>query len=52
MRLLMRANDALRERGVQQIWMRAGVAGSGPRMGAVYRRLGAQPWGELYKLES
>ncbi len=51
-RLLMRANDALRERGVQQIWMRAGVAGSGPLMGAVYRRLGARQWGELYKLES
>jgi len=50
-RLLMRANDALRERGVSQIWMRAGVVGSGPRMGAVYRRLGAQPWGELYRME-
>lgn len=51
-RLLMRANDALRERGVDQIWMRAGIAGSGPRMGAVYRRLGAQEYGQLYKLEA
>ena len=51
-RLLMRANDALRERGVHEIFMRAGVAGSGPRLGAVYRRLGAQPYGELYKMET
>jgi len=50
-RLLMRANDALKERGVQQIWMRAGVVGSGPTLGAVYRRLGAQQFGELYRLE-
>jgi GNAT superfamily N-acetyltransferase len=51
-RLLMKANDALRERGVQQIFMRAGVVASGPTLGAVYRRLGAQPFGELYKLEA
>jgi GNAT superfamily N-acetyltransferase len=49
-RLLMRANDALRERGVQQIIMRAGVVGSGPTLGAVYRRLGATEFGQLYKL--
>ena len=41
MRLLMRANDVLRERGVQHILDAGRVAGSGPRMGAVYRRLGA-----------
>jgi len=51
-RLLMRANDALKARGVQQIWMRAGVVGSGPTLGAVYRRLGAQQFGELYRLET
>ena len=49
-RLLMRANDALRERGVHEIIMRAGVVGSGPGLGAVYRRLGAEPFGQLYKL--
>jgi GNAT superfamily N-acetyltransferase len=51
-RLLMRANDALRERGVQQIIMRAGVVGSGPTLGAVYRRLGATEFGQLYRLEA
>lgn len=49
-RLLMRANDALRERGAHEIIMRAGVVGSGPSLGAVYRRLGAEPFGQLYKL--
>lgn len=52
MRLLRAANDALRTRGVDAIIMRAGVAGAGPRMGALYRRLGAAPFGELYKLEA
>lgn len=51
-RLLMRANEALRQKGVHEIIMRAGVAGSGPRMGAVYHRLGASPFGELWKLEA
>jgi hypothetical protein len=32
--------------------MRAGVVGAGPRMGALYRRLGAEPFGELYKMEA
>jgi GNAT superfamily N-acetyltransferase len=49
-RLLMRANDALRERGCAAILMRAGVVGSGPTLGAVYRRLGAEQFGELYRL--
>jgi GNAT superfamily N-acetyltransferase len=49
-RLLMRANDALRERGCAAVLMRAGVVGSGPTLGAVYRRLGAEQFGELYKL--
>jgi GNAT superfamily N-acetyltransferase len=50
-RLLMRANDALKERGVHQIIMRAGVVGSGPSLGAVYRRLGAEPFGEYFTLK-
>jgi len=50
-RLLMRAHDALRARGVHQCIMRAGINGSGPSLGAVYRRLGAEPHGEYWKLE-
>jgi len=49
-RLLMRAHDALRARGVHQVIMRAGVNGSGPSLGAVYRRLGAEPFGGLWQL--
>jgi GNAT superfamily N-acetyltransferase len=52
MRLLRAANDALRARGVDIIIMRAGVRGDGPRLGAVYRRLGAEPFGQLYKLKA
>lgn len=50
-RLLMRANEALRERGAHEIIMRAGVVGSGPGLGAIYRRLGAEDFGQLYKLK-
>src|SRR5262249_49447767 len=50
MRILRAANDALRERGVDGIIMRAGVAGSGPRLGAMYRRLGAREFGELWEV--
>lgn len=49
-RLLMQANEVLKAKGVDEILMRAGVAGSGPRMGAVYQRLGAEPFGELWRL--
>ena len=48
---IMRASiGRLREKGVNEIIMRAGVRGSGPKAGALYRRLGAAPFGELYSL--
>lgn len=40
----------LRARGVHRVLMRAGHRGSGPRLGALYRRLGAEPFGQLYNL--
>jgi hypothetical protein len=40
----------LRERGVNRVLMRAGRRGSGPRLGALFRRLGAEPFGDLYNL--
>lgn len=43
--------EALRNRGVDEAFWRAGPRGDGPRMGALYRRLGAVPDGELFKLE-
>jgi hypothetical protein len=45
------AAAALRERGAKQIIMRAGHRASGPRLGAFYRRLGAEDIGKLYRLE-
>jgi GNAT superfamily N-acetyltransferase len=39
-----------RNRGVSEIYMRAGTRGSGPKMGALYRRLGAEPSGQQFKI--
>jgi hypothetical protein len=51
MRLQRAALDALRARGVHEVIMRAGHRGSGPRLGTFYRRLGADEFGQLYRLE-
>ena len=37
-------------RGVNEVIMRAGHRGSGPRLGTFYRRLGAEPLGQMYRL--
>jgi hypothetical protein len=48
---LQRASvNALRERGVDIAYLRAGTRGDGPRLGTLYRRLGAQPAGEMFSL--
>lgn len=41
---------ALKERGVSNIFWRTGPRGDGPRMDALYRRVGAMPAGELYQV--
>ena len=41
----------LAERGVDEVFLRAGSRGSGPRMGTLYRRLGAEKDGEIYRLK-
>jgi len=51
MKLQRFALEALRERGVNEVVMRAGHRGSGPRLGTFYRRLGAEEFGQLYRLE-
>jgi len=50
MKLQRAALEALSARGVDEVLMRAGHRGSGPRLGTFYRRLGAEPFGELYRL--
>lgn len=51
MRLQRAALAALKARGVDNVLMRAGVRGSGPRLGTLYRRLGAEDFGTMYRLE-
>lgn len=41
----------LKEQGIKEVVLRAGVRGDGKRIGAMYRRIGAEPFGELYRLE-
>ena len=42
--------EMLRSRGVGEVVMRAGVRGSGPKLKALYERLGAEDYGQLYTL--
>jgi hypothetical protein len=49
---LQRASiEFLRSRGVNQVCFRAGTRGTGAKMGALYRRLGAESTGETFMLQ-
>lgn len=50
MRLQRASIEALRAKGVDDLYLRVGVRGSGPRLGAMFRRLGAEDAGHLYRL--
>jgi hypothetical protein len=50
MRLQRESVKALIAKGVKQIDFHAGVRGSGPRLGTLYRRLGAAEYGQMYRL--
>ena len=39
------------ERGVREVYMRAGIRGAGPKLPILYKRLGAEEFGSLYKLD-
>lgn len=49
MRLQRASIEALRAKGVTEVFGRAGTRGSGPRLGAVFRRLGFEEAGQLYR---
>jgi len=51
MRLQRASIERLRALGVGEVNFRAGVVGSGPRMGVLYRRLGAAENGRIYTLK-
>lgn len=50
LKLQRAALSELKKRGVHELFFRAGTRGSGLRAGALYRRLGAEKDGELYRL--
>ena len=45
------ALEALKARGVDDVFWEAGQRGSGPRLGTMYRRLGAMEHGHTYRLQ-
>jgi len=51
MKIQRAAMAALKARGVTEIFMEAGKRASGPRIGSIFKRLGAVPHGEVYRLE-
>lgn len=51
LKLQRAAADHLRKAGIDELFMRAGVRGDGPRSSALFRRLGAAQDGELYRLQ-
>jgi hypothetical protein len=51
MKLQRSSIEALRAKGVGEVFFKAGVRGDGPRLGVIYRRLGAVPAGEMHRLE-
>lgn len=44
------AVEALRQKGVNEIYFHAGVRADGRRIGSLYKRLGAAEHGEMYKM--
>lgn len=51
MKLQRASIEALRSKGVTEVFAKAGVRGSGPRLGAAYRRMGFEDAGQLYRLQ-
>ncbi|NUB27730.1 GNAT family N-acetyltransferase [Azospirillum brasilense] len=51
LRLQRAALEALRQRGVDEVFARAGTRGEGPRMAPLYRRLGGEDFGQLFRID-
>lgn len=47
--LLKASENLLREKGVDDIFHRAGTLGDGPRLGSLFKRMGAEPEGQLFR---
>jgi GNAT superfamily N-acetyltransferase len=50
-RLQRKAIDLLREKGIVEVFARAGVRGDGTRIGLMYERLGFVPDGQSYRMD-
>lgn len=50
-RLQRAAIDGLRAKGVGELFARAGVRGSGPKLGILWRRLGFEDFGTMHRLD-
>ena len=50
LKLQRAAIQSLKDRGVDEVFFEAGQRGSGPRLGAMYERLGAAEYGRVYRL--
>ena len=51
MKLQRASADALRAKGVDVLYCRAGIRGSGHKIGAIYRRMGGEECGEMYRVK-
>jgi L-amino acid N-acyltransferase YncA len=51
LKLQRAAIKAFETRGVKQVYMRAGVRGSGPRLSKLYEFIGAKDHGRMYRLD-
>jgi len=51
MKLQRAAIDRLRGKGLTDVFARAGIRGAGPRLGIMYRRLGYEELGTMYRLD-
>ena len=51
LKLQRKAAEGLKDRGVYEVAMRAGVRGAGDRVAALYKRIGAEPFGTYYRLQ-
>ena len=50
MKLQRAAIQSLKEKGVGEVFFEAGQRGDGPRLGSLYKRLGAVPHGEVFRM--
>jgi hypothetical protein len=51
MKLQTASIEALRAKGIDDVFARAGIRGAGPRLGSIYRRLGFQELGTMHRLD-